>query len=137
MSKKIKRPPLNEGQKVKLSSSTEFDPNKVPPYFSLRYLSSDFCISKCEQRDKLGFVETLRKLSLLTWEQINVVNRHKLGYEKIDRNIIRATIPRHLTPDVTLIAFRFSDMKPMVGYRNNATFYILWFDRDRDLYPHE
>ena len=43
----------------------------------------------------------------------------------------------HLTEDVQrLIAFRFAGNAPMVGYRVQAIFYILWLDRDFTLYDH-
>jgi hypothetical protein len=43
----------------------------------------------------------------------------------------------HLTEDVQrLIAFRFAGNRPMVGYRVQAIFYLLWLDRDFTLYDH-
>ncbi|EML0361258.1 hypothetical protein RI835_000583 [Providencia rettgeri] len=62
--------------------------------------------------------------------------RHGLGFEKIKSSSIKASIPKHITDDVDLIAFRFFGMSPMVGYRNESTFFIVWLDRSFTLYDH-
>ncbi len=80
--------------------------------------------------------DILYQLSQLTWSQIKASPRHGLGYEKIDRNAIKSSIPIHIKDDVNFIAFRFCGMAPMVGYRDGAVFYIIWLDRDFTLYPH-
>jgi hypothetical protein len=59
-----------------------------------------------------------------------------MGCEKIARDAIRRPIPPGVTEDVTFLAFRFHGMKPMVGYRVNEMFHIIWFDRDFTLYDH-
>jgi len=48
---------------------------------------------------------------------------------------MHAPIPAHVTEDVQrFIAFRFSGRAPMVGYRVQAIFYLLWLDRNFTLY---
>jgi hypothetical protein len=59
-----------------------------------------------------------------------------LGYEKIAKKSIRATIPTHIKDDVVFIAFRFYGKAPMVGYREDVVFHLLWIDRDFTLYQH-
>jgi hypothetical protein len=34
------------------------------------------------------------------------------------------------------LAFRFFDKAPMVGYRKEEVFYVLWLDREFKLYQH-
>jgi hypothetical protein len=133
---KIKSRQLNKGSIVSARYSNDFSPESLPPYFSLRYLSDNYCISKCDKDDKAAFADTLRKLSKLTWTQIKSSHRHGLGFETIQKDQIRSSIPNHITEDVRFIAFRFSGKKAMVGYRERATFYVIWFDRDFSLYPH-
>ncbi len=60
-----------------------------------------------------------------------------MGLETIPAYRIERPRPLHLTEDVTLIAFRFSGKKAMVGYRQEGTFHIVWFDCDFSLYAHE
>ena len=71
-----------------------------------------------------------------TWKQLNQYHRHGQGYEKINRDALKAPIPGFIKPDVNFIAFRFSGKAPMVGFRDKSTFYILWFDARFDLYDH-
>jgi hypothetical protein len=116
----------------------DFNPEQVPPYFSLRYLSKHkhFCLTACGQEAKAAFADRMYELSQLTWSQIHLAPRHGQGYEKIRKEGIKATLPAQVTEDVTIIAFRFYGKAPMAGYRQNATFYILWFDPDFKLYDH-
>jgi len=72
----------------------------------------------------------------MTWGEIIQAPRHGMGFETIARNAIRRPIPNHVTDDVTFIAFRFSGKKPMVGYRTDGMFHIIWFDCSYDLYDH-
>ena len=111
-------------------------PDTLPPIFCLQYLQPEYCLSKCEKEEKSAFADRLYRLSQMTWTQIKCAHRHKLGFENIERTAIRAGIPKHITPDVTLIAFRFYDKAPMVGYRNKRIFHIVWLDRTYSLYDH-
>ena len=49
---------------------------------------------------------------------------------------MRTGIPHAVTPDVNLLAFRFSDKAPMIGFRRGATFFIVWLDHQFKLYDH-
>lgn len=110
--------------------------DRSPPEFSFRYLQKGFCVDCCEQKEKAALTDKLFRLSQLSWADIRQQHRHKLGYEKISRNSIKAAIPAHVTEDVELIAFRFCSKAPMVGYKRDATFYVLWLDRAFTLYNH-
>jgi hypothetical protein len=135
--KKIKQPQKDRGNKlVTPDDKQETSPEKAPPVFSLRYLEGEYCITKCEKDDQAAFALKLLRLSKLTWSQIQSQDRHKLGYEKIARDAIKESIPKFITEDVNFIAFRFSGMKPMVGYRDGAIFYVIWLDRNFTLYDH-
>ena len=98
----------------------------------------DWNVQCCEVRDRAALAMQMHQLSQLSWAQLRQVNHHKNGYEKIERSAIRAPLPPGVTDDVDLIAFRFSEMKPMVGYRgrDRRTFHILYLDHNRRLYDH-
>jgi len=136
--KMIRKPKLDRGGRVSLSSSAEnpVDRNREPPSFCLRYIDPDYALARCTDEDKLAFVERIQKLSQMTWLDIIQADRHGFGREKIAQSAIRRPIPKHLTEDVTLIALRFSGLKPMVGYQQDRTFHIIWFDCAFDLYNH-
>lgn len=107
-----------------------------PPTFSLEYLSGDYCITECTTDQRAAFAITLHRLSRLPWSEIMKSHRHGLGAEKLRAKQINARLPRQVAPDVTLLAFRFSGKAPMVGYRDGATFHVLWVDRNFTLYDH-
>ena len=125
-----------KGERISARETTDIPPEQQPPLFSLRYMNKHYSISQCTKDEKAALADTLHQLSQLTWSQIKASPRHGLGYEKIDRNVIKSSIPSHIKDDVNLIAFRFCSMAPMVGYRDGAVFYIIWLDRDFTLYPH-
>lgn len=133
--KKIKKPKKTKTRLKVLPSETQ-STQQMKPKFSLEFLQNSYCVCRCEKDDRAAFATKLRELSQLTWSQIICSGRHGMGYEKIDRKEIKAPIPRHITDDVNLIAFRFSGKKPMVGYRSLEVFYIVWCDHDFSLYTH-
>jgi hypothetical protein len=60
-----------------------------------------------------------------------------LGFEKIAKDSIKGSKPTFITEDLNeFLSFRFSGKKPMVGYRIQNVFYVLWFDLDFTLYKH-
>ncbi|MBT9096407.1 hypothetical protein KFZ76_01620 [Methylovulum psychrotolerans] len=111
---------------------------KLRPKFSLEYLQQgSFCFSTMQAEDKKQFAESLFKRRSLTWEEIKKIDRHGLGTEKIARDAIKAPIPGFITDDVNdFLALRFSGLKPMVGFKKQDVFYILWFDHCFKLYNH-
>jgi hypothetical protein len=133
---KIKKRPFQKGENIKAHEASNISPEQQPPIFSLHYICKGYCISDCTKDEKAAFADTIRKLSQCTWLQLKQSDRHKLGYEIIDKNSIRAPIPSHITEDVNIIAFRFCSLAPMVGYRDRAIFHVIWLDRAYSLYPH-
>ena len=133
------RPQPTKGKKIALSGSAEtakIDYNREKPTFCLRYLDPQYCITSCDRDDKAAFADKARRMSLMTWNELIQAPKHGMGFETIARTAIRRPIPTHIAEDVTLIAFRFSGLKPMVGYRIDGMFHIVWFDCDFTLYPH-
>jgi hypothetical protein len=121
----------------KPNSHKNFSTQQEHPIFCLKYLDRNYySLRACTKEEKAAFADTLDRLSQLTWAEISKSHRHGLGYEKIARNSIRAAIPSHVKEDVIFIAFRFYGKAPMVGYRTDAIFHILWIDRDFTLYQH-
>ena len=136
-SNKLKKKKGKGGNRI-LAPSTKDTPSSdlSCPVFSLEYLQKGYCVKDCNSKDKADFAVQLRQLSELNWRQLRAADRHGLGYEKISKKSIKPGTPPHITDDVTLIAFRFSGKKPMVGYRDGRTFYVVWLDRDFSLYDH-
>lgn len=110
--------------------------DREKPIFSFHSLQKDYCVTDCEQNEKASLAECLRKLSNFCWMQLKNDKRHGLGCEKIARNAIKAPMPTSISEDTTFLAFRFHGKAPMVGYREQAIFHILWLDRKYTLYDH-
>ena len=135
--KRLKHPALNRGQKISVKESeVKQDYDRERPIFCLRYMQGKYSLPNCSDAQKCGFSSTLFNLSRMTWIELKMANRHTLGTEKINQDAIRVKIPEHITEDVTLLAFRFHELAPMVGYRVNNVFHIVWLDHDFTLYDH-
>jgi hypothetical protein len=117
--------------------SDNVSPMKGRPFFSFHYLQDSYCISRCDKNDKASFADAMKCLSAMTWNQIYAAPRHGLGAEKIARKSINVEIPDNLPEDINSFwAIRFSGLKPMIGFRNNDVYHIVWFDRDFSVYSH-
>lgn len=107
------------------------------PVFSFIYLQESHCISKCTKEEKVSFVDKMHILSKITWNQIWSAPHLGLGCEKIEMGrITGAQIPPTIGLDVKFLALRFHGKKPMVGFRVDNIFHIVWFDRNFNLYDH-
>ena len=114
----------------KVDSSTQ------NPIFCLHYLDRAYGLSKCEKNLKVSLIHKLYELSQLTWNQITSTDRHGLGLEAIPYEQIRGRMPTHITSDQKFIAIRFHQLRPMVGYRIERIFHIVWLDYNMELYDH-
>ena len=131
---KFKDPPKNKGAHLKVPAATKAEPQYLT--ISLRHIRNSHCISACDDGETRSFADKVRILTGKPWTEINGMPRHGLGFEQISRDALQVPIPGHLTDDVNIIAFRFCGLKPMIGYRDGPVFYVLWFDRAFDCYPH-
>lgn len=137
MTKKLKKPQLNKGAKIGLNeAAVKVDYDRQPPVFCLRFIDPEYCITRCTKDEKASFADKLRQMSQMTWLDLRLAPKHGAGSEKIARKAIKRPIPKQITEEVPILAFRFDGKKPMVGYRIGGTFHIVWFDRDFTLYDH-
>jgi len=125
-------------RKSGITAREPVDYDLMPPVFSLeRLTSSDYCLSKLDKDEKAAFADAIFKRRNSTWKEIKGCGRHSIGFEKIARSSIKAPIPSFITNDTDhFLAFRFDSKKPMVGYRRDNIFFVLWFDRGFTLYKH-
>jgi len=128
----------NNNNSNRLTVEKPEDYNKMVPLFSLERLQSgNYCLSSLDRDDKAAFADSIFKRKDLTWNQIQQMDRHGLGCEKIAVTNINTSVPRFITEDQTnLIAFRYNGLKAMVGYRSKNVFYALWFDHNFSVYDH-
>jgi len=134
---RLKDQKASGGKKLKEPSPpASVSTQQLRPIFCLEHLRGDYCLTKCEVKEKARFAETLHRLSQRTWADIQATPRHKKGCETISRDALRVPLPRSVTEDVTFLAIRFDGKKAMVGYRNQRVFHVLWLDRNFTLYNH-
>ena len=106
-----------------------------PPKFSLRYLQESHSIVRCTTEERLGFVDAMHKRRDIPWSRLETMPHGGLGCEVI-RHGLRVALPSS-AKGKSILSFRFSGKKAMVGFRERDVFYILWFDRDFSVYSHE
>lgn len=137
---KLKNSTIKPGLKnnkdfLSVKSISNYDTEK--PVFSLQFLQTNFCVLNCTKDEKASFAECLRKLSNLSWFDIKRNHRHGLGFEKITKQSISAPIPLSIAENHDhFLAFRFHGKAPMVGFREQAVFHVLWLDSKFNLYRH-
>ena len=140
MGRKVKNNKAQQGLRVRLpdEKGITLNRNMLHPAFSFKYLSlkKDYSLDQCDKREKIDLLLTIFKLSQMPWNQIQSAPRHGMGHEIIKRSAIKTTIPSNIGEDVRLLSFRFSGKRPMVGYRQDKIFYILWLDCKFKLYDH-
>ncbi len=109
--------------------------NDQPPCFTFCYLAPDFRVSDCEHSDKGAFADRLQELGQLTWGQITQAPRQGMGTETIPQDRIIPAIPRHITPDIRLLSWRFGRGARIIGYRDEQVFHVVWIDPNHRAYP--
>lgn len=124
------------GNKIKVNPADNQSTNTKYPVFSFKYLQDKYCISKCEKREKASFADRLRMIGKCPWNEIFLNGRHELGFEKISKKSLRVGIPDCVKEDTEIIAFRYFEMKPMLGFKDKEVFHILWVDRKMKTYKH-
>lgn len=92
---------------------------------------------ECNESELAALLQQLGRLSLLSWQEVQLAPRHGLGSEKIARTSIAAPIPPAVTEDVKFfLSLRFQGKKPFVGFRNGYVFHVLWIENRFRVYAH-
>lgn len=123
-------------KRFNVSQTSRPSTQRFHPKFSFEYVQKSHCVSYCTQEEKAALIERLHKLSQLTWQKIMQADKHGQGCEVIPRHSIKTSIPACITEDINVLAFRFKAKAPMVGFRHDEVFFIVWLDRAFTLYKH-
>ncbi len=130
---KIKKKNAQQNKiKIPSQNSIELD----YPIFCFRYLDT---VSNGDYKFYSDFIERLKKISGLTWNEINVADRHGFGTEKMPIKQIKPQLPRFITPEIThLLVFRANgDNRPFLGIRKGIVFHIIFIEEKfGDVYEH-
>ena len=129
----LKSPPVEKGRLVKPTRSDAPPPDSRDPAFSLQHLKRSHCITKCTTKEQAAFAKKIRILTQMTWAQIKQSHRHKNGTEILAD--LTPKLPSAANGEHAMV-FRFSGMAPMIGFRSDNVFYVVWFDPKMKLYKH-
>lgn len=55
---------------------------------------------------------------------------------RVSEKRLNVAVPSVVPEDASILSFRFFGLAPMVGYRENDIFHILWLDREYKVYPY-
>ena len=123
-----------ETNKIKIPSQNNIQVDY--PVFCFRHLQTQ---AKSDYKFYADFIERLKKISSLNWNEILVADRHGFGTEKIPISQIKPMLPRFITPEISdLIVFRANgDNRPFLGLRNGSVFHIIFLEEKfGDVYNH-
>ena len=95
-----------------------------------------FSVDCCDDAERSAFVKRLFYLSKTIWREIRNAPRHGIGTEKIDRKSLKVALPNNIPEDTAILALRYNGKKPMIGYRLDRTFYVLFLDFSFGAYNH-
>lgn len=118
------------------TSPPENSDTQAPLFSFEKMVVNGYSVSCCAVVDQAALSRKLFTLSSLKWRDILQSPRHGLGSEKIARASLRVAVPISVTDDVTFLAIRFNNKKPMVGYREGRIFHVLFLDHDFTVYNH-
>jgi len=82
---KIKKRNEQTESKIKIRKSERVSTNTLVPIFSFEFMiDSKHCISCCDDTDLVALLKRIRKLSKMSWGEIQSSHRHGLGCEIIN-----------------------------------------------------
>lgn len=110
------------------------------PLFSFRYYN-DVSVRNClDPRFFIGFLNRLRNLSILGWDEIRKSSRHSFGMEPIPKSQIKhnGLLPSFVTREVELHLFRVvGDNRVMVGLQEGRLFHLFFVEaKFGDVFSH-
>lgn len=133
----FRKPPPSRGKKLSLGAGAEKveDWRRKNPVFSLQHTVPGYCVADCNHEQKIAFANTLLQLGKRTWLQVMQSDKHGSGSEKIPRRTIKVRIPANITEDQEFFTVvRFFGKCPMIGYVDGGVYYLVWLDRNHDIY---
>lgn len=116
-------------------------PLHTPVGLSFRHAQpgDDFCLSRCQPHKVREYVDCLRQLTTLTWQQVlqtggKGANKAGRGYTPYTDDALRhVSRPAWLSEDIRIAAVRASRKVRLFGCYVDHVFYVLWFDRGHDI----
>jgi hypothetical protein len=113
------------------------------PFVALKYYQPDHqCLSDWRMDELKAFSDFIRKLKLMTWADIYRSGgaagaKHGLGYtvHKDRSNLPSNAELETISPDIQFFELRISHKARVHGFRSKNTFFLVWLDRNHEIYP--
>lgn len=102
------------------------------PNFSFRHVDTNNYLLQDWEKDEIKqLVKRLILLEQLTWH--GVKTHGGLRWKTLDTSSLRCAIPANIPEEQTIAEFRVSQRMRVMGYRQDRTFYLVWFDRNHEV----
>lgn len=109
----------------------------IRPHVSFEYFDSDHeCISDWEGHEVKLLFNSLRILCTMTWQEVKQTGVRGAGpgnaglrYKLVD---VRMPLPEYFSEEVRVAEMGCSKGRRFMGVREDATFYIIWLDRNHE-----
>ena len=134
MGKQIKKEKISG--KFKFEEVGTVDYNQQKPKISLEFLSGDYCISKCDMREKAETVLTLHKISQKTWLDLQQLGRKQGGHENIVTTSLKCRVPERFKTFTNALSFHNPKKIVILGFREQDVFYVIAVDPKLKCYNH-
>nr|DAP55147.1 MAG TPA: hypothetical protein [Caudoviricetes sp.] len=128
----------NENKDIKILGLANNGENsdEKQAYIALKYFDKNFeCFSEWSKDELACFSNFIDKINNLTW---NDIKRHTgLRYKMIDnaKGLPENSIKEKISKDISFYELRVSQKARVVGFRQNAVFFICWLDRNHRICP--
>lgn len=128
----------NENKDIKILGLANNGENsdEKQAYIALKYFDKNFeCFSDWSKDELACFSNFIDKINNLTW---NDIKRHTgLRYKMIDnaKGLPENSIKEKISKDISFYELRVSQKARVVGFRQNAVFFICWLDRNHRICP--
>lgn len=86
-------------------------------------------LENLQKRDLKDFINFAKKIERQTWKEIKFEDK-SLNYEIIDD----CQLPTNSNGIIKMESLRVNGKFRIEGYRDNEYFYIVWFDRNHEVY---
>lgn len=113
----------------------------LPPSFSFYHFdSSSECPSDWKTDEMKSLFSSLKDASSMTWQQVKATGGHGkhaqgIAFKSVSPAQAARKLPANLADDIDLSEMRVSDRARIFGVRNEATYYVIWLDKDHQVFP--
>lgn len=137
------KPKINVGSQDTRNIPPPPPPTNVKVNLSFTYYEPGeaYCLSLCTRDTIRHYKDCVRKMTTMTWNELLQTGgkgKNKTGLAwtvYADDALKRVSRPSNIPKDVDICAVRASEKSRLFGFRQQATFYVLWYDRDHEIVP--